>query len=142
MRSTQKRNHYTGTILSGLVVGAAASVAVMLLGSAICAVLISRELVNQARMNYYVLGILLLSAIAGAMSAAWKTGEKRLLVCMMTGVVYLFLLLSMTAILFDGRYQGVGVTTLVIFAGSLVAALVGLKEKRRTSLRKSKKQYR
>lgn len=112
---------------AGVAAGIAAAFAVTLAGAAIVAWLIDGERISEEAMGYGALAVLLLSAGAGAWFASALVGHQRLLVCALTGIGYLLILLSMTALFFGGQYQGVWVTTLVVLAGCLGVSLVGLK---------------
>jgi dolichol kinase len=51
-------------------------------------------------------------------------------VCLISGMIYFCVLLSITALCFGGQYQGIGVTGLVVLCGSCCAGLMGLREKK------------
>lgn len=130
----------TGTAAAmpvGLAIGLGVSMGVTLLGSGILAWLINREMVAQSGIGYGSLGILLASSLLGAAVSYGKIKHRRMLVCALSGAVYFVSLLCVTALFFGGQYQGMGVTGLVILAGSLCVGLLGLKgEGRRRSRRK------
>lgn len=128
--------------MGGLAYGLLASLLVTLGGCAICATLISSESIAATAANYCVLGILLISAFAGAKIAIIRSGEKRLLVGTLTGALYLVVLLAMTALFFGGQYEGVGETALVVITGGIVAAIIGINGKKRGISHKSKIRHR
>ena len=74
--------------------------------------------------------ILVLSALCGALMARSKIKRLRLQVCLISGGIYYLMLLGMTMLLFGGRFQGMGVTALMVACGSILAILVGLPKDR------------
>lgn len=137
-----KVNQGTSTVAGMLAAGAAVSLVTMLIGVAICASMILAGTVSEASAGYCAIGILLLSAVAGAAAAIGKREEKRLYLCLAAGAIYLLVLLSMTAAFFDGQYQGVAVTAVVIFGGSVLAVLLPKNRGIGAKSRRSKKRHR
>ena len=70
---------------------------------------------------------LLLSSAAGAWVAAKMVKLRWIVLCLGAGAVYFLTLLACTALFFGGQYEGVGVTFLVVLAGSGAVGLLGLK---------------
>lgn len=125
----------TGTAAAmpvGLGAGLGISLGITLVGSAVLSWLVDRELVAQSGIGYGVLVILLLASLLGTAAAYGKIKHRRLVVCALSGGLYFGALVCMTALFFGGQYRGLGVTALVILAGSLSVALLGLRgEKKR-----------
>ncbi len=133
-----KVNPIAGPLGAGVAVGAVVCTGVTLVGSAVFAALISGDLISAASLGYCALATLLLASIAGAISGAGRTKEKRLYVCLLVAAVYLLMLLSVTALFFGGQYEGVGVTGLVIFAGCITVAILGANGGKKQKFRGSK----
>ena len=72
---------------------------------------------------------MILSSVIGAMVSSAKAGHHRLLVSFAAGLAYYMILLACNAMLFDGKYQGAGVTALAVLGGSGAAVLFGLRNK-------------
>ena len=138
----QKANSTMGLVTSGLILGVMVSVAITLIGAAVGGAMISSETIPEDSTGYCAMAILLISAMTGAITGAGKAKEKRLYVCGLIGAIYFLVLLATTALLFGGQYEGVGVTALVIFAGSIVACLMGMGGGNRPKRRKSKIRHR
>lgn len=134
----QKVGFSTSSIGKGLMIGIAVSIAITMAGAAVCAALISSETIAAGTDGYCAMAVLLLASMGGAVVGAGKVKEKRLYVCLLTAMAYILLLLSITALFFDGQYIGIGVTALVIFAGGVAAAFLGKNGGKRSHLRKSK----
>ena len=131
-----------GPIASKLAVGVIVSMLVTLVGVAICATLISQEMISVGGEGYFNIAILVLSAICGSMAATGKRSEKRLHTSLLAGTIYMFVLLSMTALIFGGQYDRVGVTAIAILSGCILAVLLGEKRKKSPKLQRGKKRRR
>ena len=103
------------------------SVGSALVGSAVGAWLLSLEKIEEGNIGYITMILLLVSSFLGALVATRLLNEKRMLVCLCAGGVYLLSLLGITALFFGGIYSGVGESALVILAGVLSVALIALK---------------
>lgn len=117
------------SIRSGMIIGVSAGLVTTLLASSIFAWLLNKEILQEYIMNYGTGIILLLSSIIAARIAVSIAKRKKLLVSILTGSAYVAILLACTALLFAGEFQNVGVTTLIVLAGCISAALIGLKVK-------------
>ena len=128
------------SIIKGAGIGAGGSLLVTLALTALAAKLVSQETIGEASLDAVTAAILVMSSICGSLLAASATGHHRLQICLATGGLYFGMLLSCTALLFDGVYENVGVTALAILGGCGAVILMGLKEgKKRGSYRRPKK---
>lgn len=134
--SAQKTTGKTASIPGGLAWGGAVSLGLTILLSGVLAWLLEKETILWENTGYWIMGMLLLSSFIGAWISAGRIKRQRLVVCLMSGLVYLGVLLSMTALFFGGQYEGVGVTMLLVLGGSMTAALLGNPEKRGGKRRK------
>lgn len=130
MKGKRKMTATTASMPGGLAVGGGVSLGVTLLLSAVLAWLLHRESMAMENIGYGILAMLLLASFLGAETAFGQIRRQRLLVCGLSGLIYFALLLSITALFFGGQYSGVGVTALLILAGSGAAALLGLRQGR------------
>lgn len=120
----------TGKAMSmplGLVVGLAVSVVITLLAVGTIAHLVLGGKMSAETIGYGSVVTLLLSSAAGAWVAARSVKHRWMVVCLGTGGIYFLMLLSCTALFFGGQYEGVGVTLLMVLAGSGAVGLFGLK---------------
>ena len=129
-------------IMKKTVIGASVSMLVTLILIAIWTTLINTGLISISKMDYYVICTLLVSAVIGSIVGAAKTNQKKMHISLLTGVLYLLLLLSITAIFFEGQYYGIGVSTLAIISGCVAALLVGVKGEGRSKMRRKKIKHR
>lgn len=126
----------------GIGIGLLGSIGITLCLAAVLAALIARETVAMEAAGYGAMGILLVSAGAGAWISAGLVKRQRLMVCLILGAAYYICLLSATALFFGGQYQGMGVTALVILAGVGAVILLGLKGEGSGSKRRRKQGFR
>ena len=111
---------------AGLAIGAVCSLAATLILTAILAKLV--EAVEKV--GYGIMVLLIVSSFAGAMISFGRIKRQRMLVCIVSGVIYFAMLMSMTALFFGGQYSALGTTALLVLAGSGAAALLGLRQGR------------
>lgn len=110
------------TIPAGLGISLLVSMIITLAGAAAASHLIASEKIGEGSIGFAAMVILAIAAIMGAWCAISLVKRLRLQVCMMAGGCYYLTLLAMTALLFGGQYQGMGVTAIVILAGCAVVA--------------------
>ncbi|MDO5545242.1 MAG: hypothetical protein Q4F81_05395 [Eubacteriales bacterium] len=128
------RNHkVTGRALSmpaGFAIGTGISLGTMLLLSALLAKLISTERLEWDKIGYGIMVILLVTSALGAKFTCMMVKRRKLMSCMVAGLLYWLCLLMITALFFGGQYNGVGITGAVILCGSAVICLQELKGER------------
>lgn len=120
----------------GLALGAGVSVAVTLVLSAIIAKLVQMEVLRQDQIGYAVMVLLITASSLGAAIAQGKVKHQRVLVCMLSGLIYYVILICITALFFGGQYTGFGVTGLLILGGAGTTALLSGRRKGRGGKRK------
>ena len=111
----------------GLGLGAAASLLITFAGAALTAWLIVSEKIGEGTAGYAIMVILALASAAGSFVAVHLVKRLRLQVCMLTGGIYYLTLLAMTALLFGGQYQGMGVSAIIILGGCALIAFLPTK---------------
>ena len=116
------------TLPAGVGIGLLVCILVTVIGTCGVAWLLDVQTLNEENVGYGTVGILLSSSFIGALVSAAVVGNMRLPVCMITGCCYMLVLLATTALFFDCMYEGVGVTALVIAAGSACSAFLGGKK--------------
>lgn len=131
----------TGTAASipmGLLQAALVSLGITAALSALTAWLILVGTLPEHAAGYCAMGILLLSAAAGAVTAIGRIKRLRFQMGMASGVIYFLSLLLITALFFGGIYDGIGVTALMIFCGSALVILLGNGGQNRAGCRRGK----
>lgn len=127
------KNKATGRASSlpgGLAWGAAVSLGLTLMGSALVAFLVDRGTMGVDGIGYGALVILVISSLGGAWVAWKKIKRLRLQVCLISGGIYYFMLLGMTILFFGGQFCGMGVTALMVACGSILPILGGFSKGR------------
>lgn len=118
----------TGKAMSlpgGIGTGVGIAVLVSLAGALVTAWLVDGSYLPETGFGYGAMVTLLLASGIGAGTAAGLVKHRRLIVCLVTGGVYILLLIGLTAFCFGGQYQGVVPTLLLVAGGSIAAALLG-----------------
>ena len=142
MVTTKKATGRAMSIPGGLALSAAVSLGVTLILSAVVAKMVDAELMGEGAIGYGSLATLLTASISGAAFAAMKIKRQRLMVCLLSGLVYYITLLGITALFFGGQYQGMGITALVIAGGCGTVILMGMKQGKGKEIRHRKKLHR
>lgn len=116
----------TGRALSmgaGIALGLGAAMAITVVGAALVAWLAITERMGESGIGYGAMVILVLSAAIGGFIACGTIRRRKLMVCCICAVGYYLLLLSMTALLFGGQYDGMGTTALMVMLGGGIALI-------------------
>ncbi len=129
MAKKHKLSHSGMSVPVCVAVGAISCLAATMLGALLLAYMVGNETVGIGGIGIGSLLILLLSTALGCWLARVLVKEKRLLVCGLTALTFYLVLISITAVFFDGIYTGMGLTSLLILAGAGVSLLVGLRKK-------------
>ncbi len=111
------------SVPAGLAWSLLTSMGITLLCCVALTALIAGEQIPETAIGYGAMGTLVLASVGGALTAAWRIKHRHLAMCLCSGLVYYLCLLCCTAMFFGGQYEGMGVTALVVFGCSLLAAL-------------------
>lgn len=139
MNAKKVQTGRTRSVPIGVLTGLAAGLIVTAIAAAICAAMMSKETIPE-KGGMTALVILLLGSVTSAWIAFAAVRQKRMQVCLLSGVCYYGLLIGCTALFFGGQYQSMGVTAVVVFVGCMTAALPALRQKK--SRQKIGKKYR
>ena len=135
----------TGRALSipaGIGLGVLAGVGVTLVGAGFLAWLMAQERLQSEGVGYAIIVVLLVASSLGALVAAGKIKRLRVQMCLLSGAVYYLVLLMITALFFGGKYQGMGVTAMVVLIGCGAASLTSLSNRKSTKTKIRKMGYR
>lgn len=117
------------SMAAGLGIGAGFALIWSILGAMITAKILDTEMMPESAIGYSAAIILATASFGAAMIAYGKIQRLRTVVCLVSGGIYFLMLLCVTALMFGGQYAGVGVTALMILAGSGAAAVLGLSKR-------------
>ena len=90
-------------------------------------------------MGYGAIGILLAASYVGSGVSCRLIMHRKLLVCILSGIIYLCSLAAITALLFGGKYEGIWLSALLVAGGVGASALVHCAEKRDGGRRRKKR---
>jgi len=121
----QKITGRASTIPVGLGSGAAVSLGITIISVTVIAKLVSAEYLEESKIGYCVMVMLMAASYGGAEMAVKRIKRQRLMVCMLSGLLYFGMLLGMTALFFGGQYEAVGVTGILVIGGAFLAVLSG-----------------
>ena len=139
-----KRNHpqyNSGILPSAVMIGLGCCVLTTAILTVIAAYFISGEILAEQNLSYCAMAILFVSSLSGAWMSVKYAKEKRIITGMVTGAVYYLCLIAVTALFFEGRYQGLSETALLIFGGVGIVILMGLRPQKQTYSRRRKKTH-
>ena len=139
MTVNRKVTGTASTIPAGLALAGVVSLGITAALSALTAWLILGETLPEGAAGYCAMGILVLSAAAGALTAICRTKRLRFQMGMAAGGIYFLSLLAITALFFGGIYDGAGVTALMILCGCGLVILLGPGGQNRAGCRRRKK---
>ena len=124
------------SIPGGLAVGGMFSLLITILGSAIIAKLVDSEIMAENSIGYGIMAILLAASWFGAMVSFGQVRRRRVMICLLSGGIYMLILLGITALFFGGQYSGVGETGLMVLCGSALAILPEFRRESRAGKKK------
>lgn len=139
MTVNQKVTGTAASIPAGLAMGTLVSLGITAALSALAAWLVRGGSVPEEGIGYCAMVILLLSSCAGALTAIRKTKRLRMQMGLAAGGIYWLCLLAATALFFGGQYEGIGVTALMVFCGSMLVILLAPGGQNRAGCRRRKK---
>ena len=125
-------------IPKGIGIGLTASLVCTILGAAIGAWLLTTETIGEGNLGYITMLVILFSSVVAALVSFKVIKKKRLPVCIIAGGTYFLSLLSINALFYRGMYSGVGECALLVLAGALSVAILGLNSHNKMKRKKYK----
>ena len=111
--------------------GAAICVITALVLLSVFAWLIANAYISEDVSSFVCTGVLIVSTIAGTLTATMKSKEKALWISLITALNFGIILLSCNAIFFDGIYDGVFVTLVCIVGSAICTVLLNTQKSRK-----------
>ena len=124
---------------AGLAIGAGTGIIVTVVLSAVMAHLIAKEIIEMNTVGYGSILILLLASVVGGWTAVKKIKKMPMEMALANGAAYFIILVLLTAVVYGGRYQGMGVTFLCVGIGSVIAGISAGKCRRKAKRKATKK---
>jgi len=129
MTAKKKMSGKGVSIPAGITIGALTSVGVMLIGALAMAYLVMKETITIDRIGFGTMFILACASAIGTWLASALIKQKKLFVCGITALAFYLVLMSITAVFFDGMFAGMGLTALMILIGAGASLLPGMRKK-------------
>ena len=124
MATRKKVTGRARSIPAGLTTGAAASLVLTVILSAILGKCMETNQISQENIGYWVIIQIFTITFLSGILCTKIVKHRKMLLCLLSGLIYWGILLSITALFFGGQYEAVWETAAVICAGSLFAGLV------------------
>lgn len=125
-----------GLIPKGIGVGLVSGIVCTILGATLGAWLLVTEKIGEGSIGYITMVLVLISSIIAALTSFKVIQQKRLPVCLLAGGANFLSLLSINALFYRGMYSGVGESALLILAGVLSVAILGLNSRNKAKRKK------
>lgn len=126
---------------AGLAFGWMAELLVTAAACLLLAMLILNGRAGWEAMGYGVMVILLLSSYLGAAISCKLVERRKLLVCALSGAIYLLTLMAIVVLFFDGSFDAIWATAMLIAGGAAAAALMHCHEAPEKSRRRKKRRH-
>ena len=124
---------------AGLAMGWIVSVVITAVACGVITYLILDGKAGWEVMGYGAIIILIAASYAGAAVSCRMIMHRKLLVCILSGVIYYFSLTVVTVLLFGGQLDSIWITALLTAGGTAMAVLVHCAEKKGSARRKRKR---
>lgn len=108
----------------GLGLSLAMNVVITTVSAVVIAVMVEQGKIAWEAVGYWIMFTILTSSFVGTRVAISSIKTQAFMVAIMSGTVFWVCLLCMTALFFGGNYSSVFETALLIFGGSITAALI------------------
>ncbi len=122
----------------GLLSGLAVNILITLAAAAILAKLINDGIMPWENVGYAILVVFVLSSFIGAYISCQRIKRQKLIVSLLSGLIYWVVLLGLNALIYSGKYEAVAVTAGIILAGSLGAFILTVPKSSHPKQRKFK----
>ena len=130
----------SSTMLLAVLKGLTVAVLMTALSVAICAKTVAMAVVSENSAGYCAIALTAISALTGVLAAKCK--EKRIYTAAIIGLLYIMVLLSITAVFFGGQYMDVGISLISVAAGCILGILLLNNSSARVRSRRSKRMFR
>lgn len=121
MAIRKPQNGRATSTVRGLMTGLAVELIVTLTAAVILAKTIEKEILAWENIGYAIIPILIFASFIGAYTACQRIKRQKLIVSMLSGLLYWITLLCVTALFYGGKYEAVAVTAAFILAGCSIA---------------------
>ena len=131
MMVNQKNTGTAKSIPVGLAYGWLAEIFCMMLCCAVLSVLVVGGKLKWEMSGYGIMVMLMLCSYIGASVSSDMVKRRKLVICLVSGGLYILTLIGIMTLFFGAQYSAVGTSSLLILGGSLLSALVHSAEKKK-----------
>lgn len=131
------KNKNADAVLFVVLKGTATCMICLLLGLMALAKAVEMEWITEESMGYGIMLLLIISSYVGSAVTKESKTQNKLMVCTATALTYYVSLIFITLLFFHGKFNGLGVTALLIICGSILPMLT--KGRRHRDKRRVKK---
>ena len=124
MKNELKVNGRAASVPAGMAMAAAASMILTAILCVLIAYFLNRGKMTWEQAGYWIMAMLFFVTFVGGKLAYSAVKRQRLLISLMSGIIYWGLLLSITALFWGGNYGPIWETAGIIGAGCLTSALL------------------
>ena len=110
---------------AGIGIGAGVGLVITLIGGIMLTFLLTGEKLSVESMGYGTMVIQFVGALLGSITATLCYKQRKMIVSLITAGVYLLVLMGINALFFDGQYERMGGSLLVVAIAGIAAAFVG-----------------
>lgn len=142
MTINQKPSGIAKSIPKGIATGTLCSMIIVILLSMIFAKLIATGRMAESKLGYGIMIILFLASFAGSLISISYTKRRILYVAIIFCVTFIILLSLLTTLLFGGRLEGILPSSMIVFAGGIMPALLRSSSNKKAKHPRRKKQNR
>lgn len=140
MQKIINHNGKASTVASSMVMAGLTSMFTTIIATAVITNFIHTEKIAWNHAGYWIMVMLFISSFIGGKYAIYAAQMPKMIISLMSGLLYWGLLLCITAIFFGGNFESVWETAGVILAGCGCSALLGLPNSK--NRKKSARAYR
>ena len=129
-----KRSRIKGAesrIPNALLKGSGVCILLTLIGSGIISWLVMGETIRESGIGYSIMGLILLTAIIGSMTAMGRVDRNHALTGALMGIIYWIILLGGNLLLCKGEWEGLWVTLFLALGGAIGAIFLQFRPKRK-----------
>ena len=131
------KNKLAGPALSAVMKATTICLIALLVGLTVLAKVVEMEWLTEDSAGYGIALLMIASSYLGSAVITVGKEPNKLLVCVITGLAYYISLMIITMVFFDGKYNGIGVTALLILCGTVLPMFTkGRRHGVKTSTRK------
>lgn len=126
----------------GLLTGAVVSIVLTIFLAAVTAWIVLNGIMDTKLIGYFSMLILAIAATSGAAAAAGLIKHRKMIVCLLSGIIYYVILIAVNGLMFGCSCQGAGVMAILVFGGCTGVGTLAQRGKYTSGSKRKKHKYR